>query len=78
MDAMIDKICMFVHTNFRSIILLIISIAFVITGIVMLVEIRDRYAAAVEYIDLLESDAGEDYILDVASSTNAYQNYYNR
>lgn len=80
MDTMIDKLCSFVHNHFISIILavlVIVCIYFNVKAVEHYGNIKQQLNYAKEYIHLLEEDAGEDYVLDVASGTDAYQNYYN-
>lgn len=78
---MIDKVCIFIHNNIVTIIAIIFALVclhFNIKAVDAYGKLHTKYSQAKEYINLLESDAGEDYILDVASSSDEYQNYYNK
>lgn len=80
MDTMIDKVCSFIHNNIVTIIAIIFALVclhFTVKAAKDYNKLYLKHSQAKEYIRLLEEDAGEDYILDVASSTDEYQDYYN-
>lgn len=80
MDKFIDKVCSYCYNNISIVTAVVIIIALLVFNRISYIEYKakeHKLEQAQKYINLLESDLGEDYILDVATSTDEYQDYYN-